>query len=630
MTNSLHRSFLALCLVVGVIGTVVASPASASTSSQSVGTINLIAQTAYVPADGEFTLSFTWDGPLTLGTKVEARVYQPLSSIQELNSGASDILTAPVTYSLLGLPQSAERVFTLTLPVRSFPANDSPALYLPAAGVHPVSIEISDGDAILGRLNTNLIHLPDDVTSIDPVPVSMILPVTQADGLASGLTVADTTAILQQHPDLPMTIQIGADGLSQLAINEQLTNEFREALGDRLLIVSPGLNLDPSALAEIGQGQLFTQSVETARNQAMELGLTPATNILPWDGTITSSGVDLLAGIGIEVLLASSRSTLQSGTLRGDSSTVEAIQPNGEFSSQLDTGDDVVARAHRLLAELALLTLSETRPVFLGGDAFQQIDRRSLEILLDSWEALAPVQLVSFGQAIGAQTSLPIRVAEQPEQDLAPLGETITQIEAMIATYQSYFLDGGTEPAWFQTALISSLSRERNPTDRQLRINQIVEDIEASFAPIDVVDNQQFTLTTTRFALPLQLQTAATGPRQVLIRFQSDKIKVYTDSTYASDEDLIVTLSPGATTMTINVEAKALGLSPVDVIILTPDGQRQLASGQFSVRSTGIPGLGLLLSGTAGLFLVVWWLTHHRRERNGKALPIAHTDSVAA
>ncbi len=628
MRGAYQRSFLALCLLLSFVGTVAASPALAST--QALGTIKLVAQTAYVPADGEFTLSFTWDGPLTLGTKVEARVYQPLTSIADLNSGAVDILTAPVSYSLISLPQSSGRVFTLTIPVRSFPANDSPALYLPADGVHPVSIEISDSDEILGQLNTNLIHLPDEATSIDPVSVSIILPVTQADGLASGLTIADTTVILQQHPNLPMTIQIGADGLSQLAIDEQLNSEFSEALGDRLLVVSPGLDLDPSALAEIGQGRLFTQSVDTARTQAVELGLLPATNILPWDGTLTAAGVDLIAGIGIEVLLASSGSTVRTGILNGNNTSVEAVQPSGEFSSQLDTGDDVVARAHQLLAELALLTRSDTSPVILGGDAFQQLDRRSLEILLDSWEVLAPVQLVSLQQAVAAQSSPPIRVAEQPEQDLAPLGEIITQIEAMIATYQSYFLNGGTEPEWFQTALISSLSRERNPTDRQLRINQIVEDIETSFAPINVVENQQFTLTTTRFALPLQLETAAVGPRQVLIRFQSDKIKVYTDSTYSSDQDLIVTLSPGATTMTINVEAKALGLSPVDVIILTPDGQRQLATGQFSVRSTGIPGLGLLLSGTAGVFLFVWWLTHHRRERKGEANPIAEADNVTA
>ncbi|MEZ5341146.1 MAG: hypothetical protein R2706_06770 [Acidimicrobiales bacterium] len=619
-----------LVVMLGLVAQV--SPASAA---QDQPTIAMLNQVAYVNADGEFTLSFAWDGGLSPDIEVVFRVYQPLTSAAQLGMAPTpgNVLTVPWEQPLISLERPANGQFTLTVPVRSFSTADSTALYLPGSGVHPVSLELTRGGTTIGRITTNLIHLPGDATSIEPVPVSIVLPVTHADGLATGVTVADATTILTHHPDLPLTVQIGASVLSQLEIDSQLNEDFRTALADRTVIVSPGLDLDPSALAAINQGALFTQSVESARNQARELGLRPATNVFPWDGTITSEGVDLLTSLGVDIVLTAAGSTIRSGQLVGTNTTLNVIQPNNEFSTELDIGADAVTRAYELLAELALLTETDRSPVVLGGNGFQRLDRKSLGLLLEAWEGLGPVQPVSLEEAVRQMPDRANRAAESPEQDLAPLREVINQIDAVIQSYTSYYISGGAEPNRFRTALISALSRERNPADRLLRIEQLATNVEAAFAPITIVDQQEFTLTTTRFALPLQLRNDAEGPRLVHLRFQSDKIKVYTDDTYttnAATSDVVVTLEPGETTITINVEAQTLGRSPVDVIVLTPDGQRQLASGSFAIRSTAIPGLGLLLSGTAGVFLVLWWFLHHRRERQAAAIAKTQSDSVTA
>ncbi len=58
-----------------------------------------------------------------------------------------------------------------------------------------------------------------------------------------------------------------------------------------------------------------------------------------------------------------------------------------------------------------------------------------------------------------------------------------------------------------------------------------------------------------------------------------------------------------------------LGASQLEVSVWTPDGARVLATNQFQVRSTAVPGLGLLISAAAVVFLIVWWYVDHRRTR---------------
>lgn len=82
-----------------------------------------------------------------------------------------------------------------------------------------------------------------------------------------------------------------------------------------------------------------------------------------------------------------------------------------------------------------------------------------------------------------------------------------------------------------------------------------------------------------------------------------------------------MTLPRGVSTIDIDLQALSLGQSPLQVTILTPDETTELARTQFAVRSTAIPGLGLLLSAAALVFLFGWWIVTWTRTRALRSHP---------
>ncbi len=181
---------------------------------------------------------------------------------------------------------------------------------------------------------------------------------------------------------------------------------------------------------------------------------------------------------------------------------------------------------------------------------------------------------------------------------------------------------GHSHPSWFENGLLSALGRDRNPSDRLRSVAQIQEQLSAAFAVIEFRNDQSVTLTAQRLSIPLTIANNSDGDRAIRLAFDSDKVEVDEDGT-------IITLAPGVTTLDITVEARSLGLSPLGVTASTPDGARLLSETRLQVRSTAIPGLGLLLSGAALTFLICWWVLSIARSRADKAATAARESSDA-
>jgi hypothetical protein len=58
----------------------------------------------------------------------------------------------------------------------------------------------------------------------------------------------------------------------------------------------------------------------------------------------------------------------------------------------------------------------------------------------------------------------------------------------------------------------------------------------------------------------------------------------------------------------------------VDVRVRSCDGRLELGASTVTVRATAPTGLGLVLSGGAGAFLLVWWARHWRTVRRARRL----------
>jgi hypothetical protein len=86
--------------------------------------------------------------------------------------------------------------------------------------------------------------------------------------------------------------------------------------------------------------------------------------------------------------------------------------------------------------------------------------------------------------------------------------------------------------------------------------------------------------------------------------------------------DVIEEVLPAASTTRLDVEVttRASGAFPLQVAVQSPDGSLSITSTRFTVRSTAISGVGLMISIGAGLFLAVWWARHFRKVRRARRL----------
>lgn len=183
----------------------------------------------------------------------------------------------------------------------------------------------------------------------------------------------------------------------------------------------------------------------------------------------------------------------------------------------------------------------------------------------------------------------------------------------------------GVEPDAYQGQLLGALTPARNPASREQAVASVAERLAGELDTLRIVGGSGITLAAQRSTLPLTIENSATGTRRVVLHFASDKLVVDQDG-------LVVELPPGSTTIDLDVEARAIGDTPLTVRLQVPDdADRVLTQDRLRVRSTAVPGLGLLLSGAAAAFLVGWWIVSvGRRRDNGSDGPDPDREPVDA
>ena len=143
----------------------------------------------------------------------------------------------------------------------------------------------------------------------------------------------------------------------------------------------------------------------------------------------------------------------------------------------------------------------------------------------------------------------------------------------------------------------------------QARLRVIDDAVRATAAVIATRASRSVTLTSRRASVPLSIENSSRRRVKVRVTLASQKLD------FPKGSDQIVNLPPGNTTIQFDVEARASGTFPVLVSVGSPDGGLDLQRARYTVRSSGVSGVGLVLTIGAGLFLAAWWLTHWRRSR---------------
>lgn len=572
---------------------VTASPASA----QAIGTLSLMAQTPFVPPEGTFRAILGWSGEFDPDLTLGGLLYNPIADESEITEPPINPFFGLPYVNISSLERTPEGHLVLDIPIRSVEGGPD-RIRLREDGVYPLQLELrSPEGTTLASLRTNLIRLPTEAAEIDVLPVSTVLEISSAEGL----TIGPATELLLAHPELPLTVLIGAGVLTQLENDPELAAGLRDALDGRPVVGAPTPELDISALAAIGRSDLYARARATTNERLTNVGLIPSLDITIVDENLTVAGIDLLIRLGIEVLVDSGASTRSAGVLEGSNGSIRVVQVDSTLTSSMRGVNRSVERVHRLLAALSIRAATDRSPIFLGGSALRAVPVSSIQLFLTALEQPGTLGTVGLVDAAELSPLFPIRPDEQPTQNLFAVEDLIRSAISDIATYETFYVNGGLPPAVYQRNLVEALASSRNPADRARSLQQLESNLDSRFGDIVLPEGQSVTLAAQRAEIPLTVENTSDGSRTVLLLFDSDKIDVTQDET-------TVILPAGVSTVNVELEARSLGRSPLRVRIMTPDRTVQLAETSFGVRSTAVPGLGLLLSATALLFLMVWWV----------------------
>ena len=580
---------------------------SARPVSAAVTGMQVTAQSLLVPADGSFVVEIAIDGTpidvesLELAVTVFDRVLEEADVANPPTRAANRL--EPVPLNLLIASQPGH--YRLEIPIRSGDVfDDVPRVLLPDPGVYPVTIELRNADGVLATTRTNLIRLPGDTSDQgEPLSVSTVLPVAAAEGI----TVADAEKLLATHPDLPLTVVFDEGVTPQLQADPALTAALVAAIGHRPLIATPNIDLDPSALAAINQIDLYQQVVNDTNEELRALGFNPTTDVAIVSQPLTQAGAQALLDLGVRLVIDASASPAPNGYIDVNGNRLDLVRFDEPISKVFGEPTVAVSQATEVLARLVVRSQSNPSPVVIGGAGLGPKPTRGLNVLFAALSRPGAPKPVLLDKT--ATSSFERRPAEHPHQDLEPLVGLIDDAEALLSSYEAMYSGGGTSPADYLLRLQSALALGRNPQDRHRALILFGDDLGRELEVLSLPDAQPVTMAARRGLIPLIVESRAAGPRLVMLRFRSDKVQV------AQDSQLLV-VEPGTSSIDVEVEARSLGGSQLEVSVWTPDGDRVLATSQFQIRSTAVPGLGLLISVAALIFLIVWWYIDHRRAQS--------------
>jgi hypothetical protein len=172
--------------------------------------------------------------------------------------------------------------------------------------------------------------------------------------------------------------------------------------------------------------------------------------------------------------------------------------------------------------------------------------------------------------------------------------------------------DDGPEVATLDGHLLRATGSGISTSQRRREVDAARDAVAAVDDAVSTPEAVTITLTARSGTVPLTIRNDTGRPVDVQLRFRSPKLELPGGQTRA------VTLTEPTTRLDIAVRTRTSGAFPFEVDVTSPDGALTLATTRYSVRSTAVSGVGLVLSIGAGLFLAVWWARHWRQSRNTK------------
>ncbi len=665
------RSFATAVVTVGSV-VVVASPVAGSPRQDAPllpsgqASLRVLAQDLEVDADGNFGVYLQVAGA-PAGSDLVVRIYDRIEDAEGLAASTTDdpadrldtFDPIPLTDADVATQSSGFSISLYGAGERRPP--DVPANWtynkLSAAGVYPIEVRLRGPDEdVLTSLVTYLVRRPDGGTAITPADVALVATVHQdppePGAVAAGDPQAEAidptyalalTALLDtlaDRPTLPVSFDVTPDVTARLQGDPDaidLLASLRTEVGrpGRQLAGAPYVDIDTAELVANGLGdELIRQRDYGARTLLATLAPPdgwPGQDTWVIDRPIDRAGVDALAQSGVVhlVLGAGALSAEAPPTrfpLPGATVPVDALAAADELAGT--PPNDPVLAGYQLLGRLAATASLEP-----GGSAAvvridpETVDAVELTTVLDVLDR--PNTFLRTTTLAGTFAAGPVAATTPPltKPDTGRLGAypaLVNETHRSLASYASMLTDRPELVAAFEQPLARSASADLGPATRRAEVQRQLDTIRDRLGAVSTPQIDRVTLGARNANFPLPITSTSGDPIKVLITLDaSDRLSFPEDT-------IETTLDGPRTVVQIPIETRATGDTPLRITVRTPDGATVLDESRYTVRSTAVSGVGLLLTVGAAGFLALWWGRNWRRSRRTRRpAPVASTTTGA-
>ena len=639
----------AVLLVTGA-GAADAALAAPGRPGQEAGTVQveLVDQTPWVRPGEQMHLRFRVS-PEPPGASASLVVHDRLVTrgdfTDTLDGDLGGTKSQPPGHPLTELNRGTDGTYELTVTVTVGGGTDG--ISLPEDGVYPVQLLVTDASGnVLTSLVTYLLLLPPTADKFPPLGVAVVMEIGGPPGLKPDGTVQpddatighvnDRIKALEQAPNVPLTVAAVPETLDTLAgwgePGVNTLDRLRRAVGTREVLSRPYVDLDLDSLVAAG---LLPQTAPEAMAGAQVLRerlREPLEQTWLTGPTVGDAEVNALRDLGI------SRVVMPESAVEGLADPPEGPVPVGPvdltdggplaavsddaLASRL-LGDDGALDVQRFLAELTMIQLS--RPSITDRAVVVRIPEDAPvdpEVLGRALEALTggATQAISMSEyfaltPVGGEEPVVIdRTADEAVTDLRSLTRPLENAQRAVSGLAAT-LDNRTTIQSLHRSLLISLGADLTMAQRRAYIGRVGAVVGRVADGVNAPPDFTITLTARTGTIPLTIENRTNQTVSVDVLLQSSQLE-FPDGDQMNDVDVPV----GGRRIDLKVRTRTSGAFPLHITLASPDRNVVYDRTTFTIRSTAVSGVGLVLSVGAGAFLLIWWARHWRTARRSRRL----------
>jgi hypothetical protein len=664
---------VAMLVSVGVAPARAANDTTTSTATPSpAGHITLVQQPAWSVLGSDMTLRVRIDGDVSrlgVSTAFHSRLSSRTAFTDTIGKeglgGRARFDSAPVTalpaegdvYTVSGLvhvPSSGEGVYPLDVmlyDLRTRDRVDGFVTYVVAVpATQPGEHAIADPLALawIWPVVANPAYLPDGTP--DPAVVAQLGPTGRLGRIAS---------LVRTAAGLPLTIAPVPESVESWSAlagdNKELATTFASLRNSaRTFLAGTYVPVDVPALVAGGlPSEVGSQLAAGAETLTSVLGVRADARTVAVDpidqralNQLRESGVDrVVVDPGRLTPIASKLTPAHPFQLDTDGRSLTAVATDPGLAALLDpNGASPALRAQRFLAGLAVVAFEapgQERGVVVEMPRNWNVDATTQTAVTTVLEALRANPLIKVEGVGTLLDSVPPEPSPRSRretlvrttQSLRPAALPVTAREVRDANsrldaFRPLVAPDDPRVRRGDRALLVAVSSAWTGASGHRRAERelaVIDDaINAYIAQIRGPVHPTVTITARRAAIPISFQNTGNETVRVRVRLQSEKL------VFPQGADRVLTLPPHNTTARFAVETQVSGTFPLIVSVTSPDGRIVFEQTRFTVRSTVVSGVGLVLMLGAGFFLAGWWANHYRRRRRGRREARASGSAPAA